>query len=159
MVALTLRHPHIIPIKGITLSTEHLSLVLPWYDNGEVTTYLRKLKGLGGRSRFIRKINELVRSTSIYCAYRSLTFAQLSQVADGMAYLRQEMVVHGDLSSVSSLRAGPPFYPDFHSSVTSWSTTTATQSLPTSVSLPTPMLPVGRTNQRVPEILAGSPLN
>lgn len=48
-------------IEGIARPEGQILLVLPWYSNGEVVEFLRRLKTLGGRTRFIGKINQLVR--------------------------------------------------------------------------------------------------
>lgn len=40
---------------------------------------------------------------SMTIGYSSI-YSQLYQVAEGLAYLRQEMVVHGDLSAVRNLK-------------------------------------------------------
>ncbi|KAF8142446.1 kinase-like domain-containing protein, partial [Mycena galopus ATCC 62051] len=79
-----LRHLYIVPLIGI--DTENfppsLCLVSPWMKNGTVNTYL---KGRDGDSRQ-RTVNRLIR-----------------EIVQGLAFLHDEGVVHGDLRGANIL--------------------------------------------------------
>ncbi|KAG9005044.1 hypothetical protein FRB94_001867 [Tulasnella sp. JGI-2019a] len=68
-----LDHSRIVPLRGYSLDSDGTPcLVSPWFDNGDVLSYLRK-HPFADRRRLVR------------------------QVAEGLIYLHSQDVVHGDL--------------------------------------------------------------
>ncbi|KAF7378237.1 Kinase-like protein [Mycena sanguinolenta] len=105
-----LRHPNIVPLIGI--DTENfppsLCLVSPWMKNGTVNAYLR---GKEGDERQ-RTINRLIR-----------------EIAQGLAFLHDEGIVHGDLRGANILvsDAGNACLTDFGLTVLVDASTSATR--------------------------------
>ncbi|KDQ56134.1 hypothetical protein JAAARDRAFT_321639 [Jaapia argillacea MUCL 33604] len=73
-----LEHPNILPFLGIDKETSqpHLCMVLPWMENGHILQYLKK--------------NDIPPSSRLRAQL-------LLEVAEGLAYLHSENVVHGDM--------------------------------------------------------------
>lgn len=68
-----LDHLRVVPLRGYSLDSDGTPcLVSPWFENGDVLTYLKK-HPFADRRRLVR------------------------QVAEGLIYLHSQDVVHGDL--------------------------------------------------------------
>ncbi|KAF8682652.1 Protein tyrosine kinase [Rhizoctonia solani] len=71
------KHPNVLELMGVTQHRGHLAMVSPWMENGDLTRFL-------AQHPYIDRYN--------LCA----------QIADGVAYLHQENVVHGDIKGVNT---------------------------------------------------------
>ncbi|CAE7202790.1 unnamed protein product [Rhizoctonia solani] len=72
------KHPNVLELIGVTQHRNLIAMVSPWMDNGDL-------------SRFLHKHPETDR------------YNLCTQIADGVAYLHQENVVHGDLKGANIL--------------------------------------------------------
>ncbi|CAE6455243.1 unnamed protein product [Rhizoctonia solani] len=72
------KHPNVLELIGVTQHRNQIAMVSPWMDNGDLT-------------RFLHSHPEANR------------YDLCAQIADGVAYLHQENVVHGDLKGANIL--------------------------------------------------------
>ncbi|KAF7296705.1 Kinase-like protein [Mycena chlorophos] len=104
------RHPYVVPLIGIDMETfpSSLCLVSPWMRNGTVINYL---KGFTGKERRV-VVDRLIR-----------------EIAQGLAFLHDQKVVHGDLRGSNILvdDDGHACLTDFGLTVLSDATTQTTQ--------------------------------
>ncbi|KAJ3370758.1 hypothetical protein GGF31_003781 [Allomyces arbusculus] len=68
-----LRHPHVLPLLGVSLTSDSPFFVMPLMENGDLSTYAK-----GRPQQHLRLLHE---------------------TAQGMAYLHSRSVVHGDLKA------------------------------------------------------------
>ncbi|KIM47301.1 hypothetical protein M413DRAFT_64081 [Hebeloma cylindrosporum] len=71
-------HPHIVPCMGIVMSETMLRIISPWMENGDIVTYTKKHPSVSKKDL-------------------------LEQVADGLHFLQQYKLVHGDLKGSNVL--------------------------------------------------------
>ncbi|KAG8711022.1 hypothetical protein FRC11_003824, partial [Ceratobasidium sp. 423] len=72
------KHPNVLELIGVTQHRNQIAMVSPWMENGDLT-------------RFLHTHPEVDR------------YSLCAQIADGVAYLHQEKVVHGDLKAANIL--------------------------------------------------------
>ena len=88
-----LSHPNILDLIGVpdTLEDGRLSMVSEWMPNGDITRYVRDNAGnhLG-----------LVRHDWVFYCW-SLSALQLAEALEGLEYLHDANIAHGDLKGVS----------------------------------------------------------
>ena len=91
-----LRHPNVANFLGFSSDSPPFSLVYPWMSNGNLSRYLREHPE-------VDKLG-LVSQGAVVDSSTILTFllCQLLNVAEGLTYLHQYNVVHGNLTGVSS---------------------------------------------------------
>ncbi|KAJ7495448.1 kinase-like domain-containing protein, partial [Mycena latifolia] len=79
-----LRHPYIVPLIGIDTDSfpSSLCMVSPWMENGTVINYLSGI----GKAHRQNTVNRLIR-----------------EIAQGLAFLHDQNVVHGDLRGTNIL--------------------------------------------------------
>ncbi|KAJ6589746.1 kinase-like domain-containing protein [Mycena capillaripes] len=104
-----LRHPYIVPLIGIDTESfpSSLCMVSPWMKNGTVIKYLSGVRGAERQTTVNRLIQE---------------------IAEGLAFLHDQHVVHGDLrgSNILVNNSGSACLTDFGLTVLSDATTTQT---------------------------------
>lgn len=83
-----LKHPHILSFLGTYVADGWMYLVSPYIDNGSLPEYLRRHPDLD-RLRIVSR-------PALRAGRRSNTF-QLREIAEGLAYLHEHRVVHGDV--------------------------------------------------------------
>ena len=92
-----LSHPNIVPFLGIAQSkTPFLCMVSSWMENGNLAMFLKKQPG-ANRLDLVseRNIIRLRENSSLY--------TQVADIARGLKYLHELLIVHGDVKSVNSL--------------------------------------------------------
>lgn len=67
-----IQHDHILPLYGVAYDGEHVSLVSPWMENGNIIEYFRENPAAS-------------------------KILMLKEIAQGMEYLHEKQIVHGDL--------------------------------------------------------------
>ncbi|KAG8708317.1 hypothetical protein FRC11_006569, partial [Ceratobasidium sp. 423] len=89
---LQLDHPNILPLLGLAIFNDGLSMVSPWMSNGNLSEYLRKNKN----------------STADRIAF-------CEQIRAGLVYIHGKNMVHGDLKAVNIMvsRRGTVMITDF----------------------------------------------
>ena len=88
-----LSHPNVLDLIGVpdTLEDVKFSMVFEWMDNGNIMEYVRKTAG---------NHLKLVGHNHIFLCRLPSTF-QLAGAAEGLEYLHDANIVHGDLKGVS----------------------------------------------------------
>ena len=88
-----LSHPNILELIGVpdALEDGRLSMVSEWMPNGDITRYVRDNSG---------NHLKLVRHGRVSCG-RSLSALQLADAVEGLEYLHNANIAHGDLKGVS----------------------------------------------------------
>ncbi|KAG0699791.1 kinase-like domain-containing protein, partial [Suillus ampliporus] len=111
-VWIKLRHPHVLTLHGTVSGFGPLpALVSTWMDNGALHDYLERTPGLTMEQKL-----RLVRFVSSNTTPHSTdVIIQLKQVVDGLRYLHEDGIVHGDLTSTNVVidRDGNAFLADF----------------------------------------------
>lgn len=94
-----LEHPHVLPFLGIDAHTfaPHYALVSPWMKHGNLIEFIKS------KAATSPVINRLVRRSLVYQKCR-LTYRidQLEQAVEGLTYLHEQGIVHGDLRAVGA---------------------------------------------------------
>lgn len=88
-----LSHPNILDLIGVpdALEDGRLSMVSEWMPNGEITGYVRDNAG---------NHLKLVRHDYVFLC-RLLSAFQLADALEGLEYLHNANIAHGDLKGVS----------------------------------------------------------
>ena len=89
-----LDHSNILPFYGASGSVADLSLVFPWYENGNIMDYLNKQPDI---DRFAL-VSTFEQTLTLLALTR--THEQLSGVACGLRFLHENGLIHGALKPV-----------------------------------------------------------
>jgi serine/threonine protein kinase len=99
-----LDHPYILPFLGIDAETfasrDALSLVSPWMELGTLKKYISSSSYNTARCGV-----RLVRNSSRFPHLFRRSIRQLFETAQGIQYLHEQQLVHGDINWVSGSRA------------------------------------------------------
>ncbi|EMD37239.1 hypothetical protein CERSUDRAFT_123937 [Gelatoporia subvermispora B] len=90
-----LRHDHIVPCYGASVSADPPFIVLRYMQHGHLLQYLQAHPEANRV--------QLVRASAITQAYRSNTALQIFEVSLGLRHLHGERIVHGDIKGVNIL--------------------------------------------------------
>ncbi|KAJ7444697.1 kinase-like protein, partial [Mycena latifolia] len=78
-----LQHPNVIPLLGISFDYgEYMSMISPWMEGGTLSSHLQKPASTFGIDEKLKFLNE---------------------IADGLQYLHNNRIVHGDLTTANIL--------------------------------------------------------
>jgi serine/threonine protein kinase len=97
-----LQHPFILPFLGIEPiedgAVHRSGMVSPWMERGTLARYVRS-------GEYDQRLDcyRLVSTSPRRLGPISSSGNQLSEVADGLAYLHSQLVVHGDINDVSTV--------------------------------------------------------
>ena len=88
-------HPNVLSLIGVpdTLDDGRFSMVSEWMANGNIMEFVRKTPG-----NHLKLVGYNHNSTSLR---HSLSTFQLADAAEGLRYLHNINIVHGDLKGVS----------------------------------------------------------
>ena len=86
-------HPNVLPLVGFTRGDGIPALVSEWMSNGTVTAYLKLFPNA---NKF-----KLVRLYLLSSGETDIMLNQVKGIADGLAYLHLQDIIHSDLKSVS----------------------------------------------------------
>ena len=97
-----LQDQHVLPFLGIDRSTfpDYLCFVSPWMQRGDVMDCMNKMEERNLQIPYSRWVYVELLSPPIRVVLTHLM--QLLEIAQGLAYLHNERVVHGDLYGVRS---------------------------------------------------------
>jgi serine/threonine protein kinase len=87
-----LRHPNILPLLGVTVGEHQLAMVSEWMENGNINEFIQKDEHVNR--------TELVRCHLTPQEPYRCTVWQLVGVANGLMYMHDLRIVHGDLKGV-----------------------------------------------------------
>jgi serine/threonine protein kinase len=93
-----LSHPNLLPFYGLYQFRSRACIVLPWVDNGHMIQFLRQNPDV---DRIL-----LVRDFDTVCSFRSRSITHTIQaldVVEGIGFLHEEGIIHGNLRGVSYL--------------------------------------------------------
>lgn len=95
----SLNHKFLLPFSGIyeDESVSQFSLVSPYMENGTLSQWRKNV------NPSIAEIKRLVGFASFGSSWK-LTLCEILEVAQGIAYIHAEGVVHGDICGVFSLK-------------------------------------------------------
>ncbi|CAE7128010.1 unnamed protein product, partial [Rhizoctonia solani] len=88
------KHPNVLELLGVTHHRDQVAMVSPWMENGDLRAFLRLYPETNRQ--------ELVR---VFMMPRSnlMMLEQCVQMADGVAYLHGQNIVHGDIKGANVL--------------------------------------------------------
>ena len=88
-----LRHPNILPLLGVTVSEHRFAMVSDWMENGNINEFIGKDQHVN-RAELVRVKLDLDRRLA------DLFNIQLVDIANGLKYMHDLRIVHGDLKGV-----------------------------------------------------------
>ena len=98
-----LDHPHVLEFLGVddNVFRHHLCMVLPWMELGNIRNAATHLREMASQTEMNRQILIWVCVVSNLLYWIATLFVcQIHEIAEGLAYLHSEGVIHGDLRGV-----------------------------------------------------------
>jgi serine/threonine protein kinase len=98
MVWKNLSHPRVLPLLGLNADNfeNHVCMVSPWMERGTAAKYLEANKDLPNHV-----VDTMVRPEPRRGVLTLTYLTQILETAQGVAYLHDNEIVHGDLHGVS----------------------------------------------------------